>query len=125
MSEQPELNLGASAEELASCPGLLIDLALSCVPRRIGIAAAILNLLGGNSAAKVTTLYATVNRQLKVLQDGHRPGGGQLPAVELCKTARDLMDAVAALERSIFTLVQARLTRGLRAVPGVPEGVPA
>lgn len=107
-------NIGATPEELASNPELLLDLALSLVPRRAGLTSGLLAMLGGHSREKVRALVGRVHDATR------RMGGLQVATFEdRFRAARDLLRAVANLEDAIFGLVVARLKVGTRLVPSV------
>lgn len=112
MKDSPQ-EIGASEEELSSLPGLLTDLALSLVPRRLAVAQSLLTMLGGYSRDKVRTLLAEVQRARKDLENsGHR-----YCAKDLFDAARELLVAVAKLEAAILTLVIARTKASLAPAP--------
>ena len=107
-------DIGTDAAELASAPGLMVDLALSLVPRRLALASGLLALLGGMSREKVRSILAEVAKlQAELTRCGHHGVTDQLVP------ARDLLAAVAKLENAIFTLVIARTKHGLRPIPPV------
>lgn len=106
--------IGATPEDLASMPGLLLDLSLSLVPRRVATAHGLLALLGGCSREKVAALLndvATANATIKADCLRHMGLTDQLIA------GRDLMTAVARLENAVYTLCVARIKAGMRLVP--------
>lgn len=104
MTDAQDIDIGATPEELASAPGLLTDLSLSLLPRRLGLAQGLLTLLGGFSRDKVRTLLAEVKRCEGELKQSQMYGD----LTTTFEAARDLMAAVANLERAVFTLVIAR-----------------
>lgn len=117
MKETQEL--GAEPGELASAPGLMLDLALSLVPRRLALASSLLAVLGGNSRDKVQSLYAEVRKQQAALA----PGETRFEAVaDVMRRGRDLLAAVAKLENAVLTLSIARARVGASIVPAPIEG---
>ncbi len=108
--------IGATERELNSMPGLLTDLALSMVPRRLGIVQGILTLLGGFSRDKVRTLLCMVKRAQNILAERSGPYSD---ACSLYEAARDLFAAVAKLEAAVFSLVAARAKYSQRVHAGV------
>jgi hypothetical protein len=115
-AEQPATEgdyVGATSEELASHPGLLIDLAFALVPRRVAAVWGLLCLLGGNSQDKVTSLRAALAKAQERLKltAAHGTFDQQVHA------ARDVFEWLAKLEAAVFTLVIARTRRGLAVAP--------
>lgn len=105
--------IGATSEELASSPELLIDLAFALVPRRVANVWGLMCLLGGNSQEKVLTLRAAV--ATAQTQFAHVCDYGTFD--EQMHAARDVFDSLAKLESAVFTLVIARTRRGLPIAP--------
>lgn len=105
--------LGATPEEVATLPGLLVDLALSLVPRRIALASGLLALLGGYAREKVRTLIEDAGRAAQAAQqlNAHRA-----PA-DAFQIGRELLAATARLENAVMTLVIARARAGAQIVP--------
>lgn len=103
-------NIGATAGELASLPGLLTDLALSLVTRRLGVAQSLLTLLGGYSRDKVRTLLAEVERCRVEMTS--RVGDHGNSTRDMYDAGRDLLAATAKLEAAVFSLVSARVRFG-------------
>ena len=104
-------NIGADPEELASQPGLLLELSLSMVPRRLGVAHALLAMMGGISREKVQTHLNRVHHARMAMAHP------DLCALSYCAAARDLCRAVSGLEDAVFTLVTARLRVGANVIP--------
>jgi len=99
-------DIGATATELASRPGLIAELAITLVPRRVGVALAMLSLLGGYSRDKVQTLLSEVQMCRLKLAEG-------LDLVTMFDAARALLNSVARLEAAVLTLVAARAKNGI------------
>lgn len=104
--------IGATPADLASRPGLLLDLSLSLLPRRLALAHGLIALLGGTTKEKVRVLLHRVAEANRAMQSD--PGRMQ---VDVYRAARDLSRAVAQLEDSLFGLVVTRLKTGCRVVP--------
>lgn len=113
MPAEIENHIGATSEELATAPGLLTDLALSLLPRRIALADGLLTLLGGYSHEKVETLRQAVRDWQSYLVRVSGYGS----AAEQYDAARELLIAVGKLEAAVFTLVIARAKRGQSIAP--------
>jgi hypothetical protein len=109
--DRPLPELGAEPHELASAPELMIDLALSLLPRRIGVASALLTLLGGYSRDNVQAIFGEIKKIQGDLANPNRDPR------EMFYPARDLLAAVAKLENAVFTLVIARAKNGRAIVP--------
>jgi hypothetical protein len=103
------LRIGVTPGELASKPGLLLDLALSLLPRRTGLAAGLLAMLGGNSKDKVHTIETRIK-----LMSAALAGKNGESMEDRFRAARDLVREVARLEDAVFGLVCARLKCGMR-----------
>lgn len=112
---QPDpLNIGATPDELASLPGLLLDLSTSLLPRRVGLTTALLAMLGANASEKVRSLRNSVTEQLVTIR--FLPQG--YPSVaEVFRANRELSRRIAALEDAVYALVTARAKCGTRIVP--------
>ncbi len=113
-----EPTIGADAGELASIPGLLTDLALSLVPRRIAVATALLTLLGAYSRDKVQTLLSEVKRWHAQVARHNAGANGVCSVADTFDAGRNLLAAVSKLESSIMSLVAARVRVGLSPVTG-------
>ncbi len=105
--------LGCEPEELASVPGLLLDLATSQLSRRVAVSASLLNMLGGSAHEKVRSLLDAVRRCRLSNPDGY-----DFTPIEQLRQARNTMIAVNKLEQAVFTLVMGRYRRGLGALGG-------
>lgn len=105
-------DLGTNPAELASQPGLLLDLALSLLPRRLALSHGLIAMLGGSTRDKARVLLHRVAEASRAMQS--EPGRLQ---VDVYRAARDLSRAVAQLEDSLFGLVVARIKSGTRIVP--------
>jgi len=103
-----EQTLGCNPEELASVPGLLLELSTALVPRRIGAAMSLLNMLGGTAHEKVRSLIHDLEQARGGPDDDSYPS-----ALERFRYARDLLIATSRLEQAVFTLVLGRVRKGL------------
>jgi hypothetical protein len=101
------INLGATPDELASRPGLILDLSLAMVPRRVGITTAVLSVLGDCATDKVASLIRAIADKSKPL-----PAGEML--LDHFRRAREIHKAVAKLEDATLGLVAGRLRYGMR-----------
>jgi hypothetical protein len=106
--------VGVSPDELASCPGLLLDLSLSLLPRRLTLASGLLAILGGNASDKVRVLYSRIATAKAAMT---AQGARSASMGERFRAAREVVRAVANLEDVIFGLVTARVKAGTRIVP--------
>lgn len=105
-------HIGATGEELSSVPGLLLELSLSLVSRRVKLVHGLLAMLGGNSHLKVRTLWMEFSAKQKQLERAE-----WLEAAEQFAAARAMLEALARLESAVMSLVIARCKRGLALAP--------
>lgn len=113
----PAKVIGATSEELASHPGLLTDLALALVPKRVLNCRALIALLGGSTHWKVKSrldALSMAQAQLAAVTSSHHIG-------EMFAFAKRVLEATAKLEESLFTLVTSRAKRMLKAEPEALE----
>lgn len=107
--------IGATPDDLASAPELIVELALSLHDRRVKLADAMLSLLGGYSREKVATLRHKVSEgaaRLSRLGIDRNESFG-----DACDHARILTGSLAQLENAIWSLLVARYRTGMRLVP--------
>lgn len=119
MAPPDPANIGATPDELASQPALLLDLATSLYARRTCLTTGLLGLLGGQSGEKVKSLSDAIREQLYTIRTAD-PGRS---LADQFRQYRELGRRIGCLEDAVFALVTARVRVGTRVVPDATPGI--
>lgn len=108
--------LGATPAEVSSTPGLLIDLSLSLIPRRLALCKGLCALLGDGALEKTYTRFAAAQDACDRLTVGRTAGAVPFDVAQYLEQMRLAATAVSEWEAAVNSLIRARVKVAIRAL---------